>query len=57
MLGHRRVETTKNVYLEPFRGLSVEVLLTHADGLQVVDLMAQAFVSHPMVSTDPLVTW
>ena len=55
MLGHRQVETTKNVYLEPFRGLSVEVLLTHADGVPVADLMAQALISHPMVATDPLV--
>ena len=37
MLGHRHVETTKNVYLEPFRGLSVEVLLAHADGFPVAE--------------------
>ncbi|WP_051095078.1 hypothetical protein [Streptomyces sp. LaPpAH-108] len=32
MLGHRRVETRKEVCLEPFRNLQVELLLAHADG-------------------------
>lgn len=54
MLGHRRVETTKNVYLEPFRALSVEMLLAHAEGFPVADFMAQAFRSHPMVANDPM---
>ena len=55
MLGHARVETTKNVYLEPFRNLDVEVLLTHADGFPVVDFMAQAFATNPNVASDPWV--
>ena len=55
MLGHARVETTKNVYLEPFRNLDVEVLLAHADGFPVVDFMAQAFATNPNVASDPLV--
>jgi hypothetical protein len=54
MLGHRRVETTKNVYLEPFRKLDVELLLAHAAGFPVVQFMAEAFASHPQVRTDPL---
>ena len=54
MLGHARVETTKNVYLEPFRNLDVEVLLTHADGFPVADFMAAAFAAHPKVVGDPL---
>ncbi|WP_409431000.1 tyrosine-type recombinase/integrase [Mycobacterium sp. SMC-16] len=54
MLGHARVETTKNVYLEPFRNLDVEVLLTHADGFPIAEFMAAAFATHPKVAGDPL---
>jgi hypothetical protein len=54
MLGHRRVETTKEVYLEPFRNLQVELLLAHADGFPVERFMADAFAGHPRVRTDPL---
>ncbi|WP_159393413.1 site-specific integrase [Streptomyces rimosus] len=54
MLGHRRVETTKNVYLEPFRSLEVETLLAHADGFPVDRFLADAFAGHPRVRTDPL---
>lgn len=56
MLGHRHVETTKNVYLEPFRALSVQVLFAHAEGFPVAEFMAQAFASHPMVASDPVVS-
>ncbi|WP_208615156.1 hypothetical protein [Streptomyces caeruleatus] len=54
MLGHRRVETTKEVYLEPFRSLQVELLLAHAEGFPVARFMADAFAGHPRVRTDPL---
>ncbi|MBT2405864.1 MULTISPECIES: site-specific integrase [unclassified Streptomyces] len=54
MLGHRSVETTKNVYLEPFRALDVEMLLAHADGFPVEAFMAEVFTGHPRVRTDPL---
>jgi site-specific recombinase XerD len=54
MLGHRQVETTKNVYLEPFRQLDVQVLLAHADGFPIEAFMAAAFAEHPRVRTDPL---
>jgi integrase len=56
MLGHRRVETTKNVYLEPFRSLDVEVLLAHAEGQYPSDLFSELFEHHPLVATDPLRT-
>ncbi|ANE83520.1 hypothetical protein A7U43_28905 (plasmid) [Mycobacterium adipatum] len=56
MLGHRHVETTKNVYLEPFRALGVQVLLAHAEGFPVAEFMAQAFAAHPMVATDPVLS-
>lgn len=54
MLGHKRVETTKDVYLEPFRRLEVEQLLAHSEGFPVARFMAEAFASHPRVRTDPL---
>ncbi|MBC7304353.1 MAG: site-specific integrase, partial [Nocardia sp.] len=54
MLGHRSVETTKNVYLEPFRSLDVELLLAHAEGFPISKFMAEVFASHPRVRTDPL---
>ncbi|WP_218892954.1 hypothetical protein [Streptomyces sp. Ag109_G2-15] len=54
MLGHLCVETTKNVYLEPFRTMEVEALLAHADGFPVASFMADVFAEHPWVRTDPL---
>ncbi len=54
MLGHRRVETTKDIYLEPFRSLEVEVLLAHAEGFPIEVFMANVFAEHPRVRTDPL---
>lgn len=54
MLGHASVETTKNVYLEPFRSLDVEVLLNHANDFPVADFLSQAFQQHPNVVSDPL---
>ncbi|OIJ85072.1 hypothetical protein BIV25_45040 [Streptomyces sp. MUSC 14] len=54
MLGHRRVETTKEVYLEPFRNLEVEILLAHAEGFPIDAFMADVFTGHPRVRTDPL---
>jgi hypothetical protein len=54
MLGHRRVETTKLVYLEPFQNLEVELLLAHADGFPAAQFMADAFAGHPRVRSDPL---
>lgn len=54
LLGHRSVETTKGVYLEPFRSLDVELLLAHAEGFPVDQFMADAFAMHPRVRTDPL---
>lgn len=54
ILGHRTVETTKGVYLEPFRTLDVELLLAHADGFPIEAFMAEVFTGHPRVRTDPL---
>lgn len=54
MLGHRTVETTRDVYLEPFRSLEVETLLTHADDSLVKAFMADVFADNPWVRTDPL---
>ncbi|WP_248511471.1 site-specific integrase [Streptomyces sp. D2-8] len=54
LLGHRRVETTKDVYLEPFRSLDVELLLAHAEGFPIAQFMADSFATHAGVRTDPL---
>lgn len=54
MLGHAVVETTKEIYLEPFRNLDVELLLAHAEGFPVEVFMANVFTGHPRVRTDPL---
>ncbi|MGY1969661.1 site-specific integrase [Nocardia gipuzkoensis] len=54
MLGHRTVETTRDVYLEPFRSLEVEALLAHADDSLVKAFMADVFADNPWVRTDPL---
>ncbi|MFE3206365.1 site-specific integrase [Embleya sp. NPDC059237] len=54
ILGHRRVETTREVYLEPFEALQVEVLLAHAEGFPIARFISDAFAGHPRVRTDPL---
>ncbi|WP_433858470.1 site-specific integrase [Streptomyces kronopolitis] len=54
LLGHCQVETTKSVYLEPFRTLAVETLLLHADGFPVESFVTRTFAGHPRVRTDPL---
>lgn len=54
ILGHRRVETTKSVYLEPFRNLSVETLMAHLEGFDVKQYLAEVFVNHPKVISDPV---
>ena len=53
MLGHATVETTKNVYLEPFRNLDVEILLVQTEGIPIREFMSQAFARHPKVVGDP----
>jgi hypothetical protein len=54
LLGHRSVTTTMNVYLEPFRTLDVELLLEHAAGVPVAELLAMVYQDHPHVRSDPL---
>ncbi|MFE9328196.1 site-specific integrase [Nocardia sp. NPDC052278] len=54
VLGHRRVETTKSVYLEPFQNLSVEVLLAQIEGLDIEKFVIEAVAGHPRVIIDPL---
>lgn len=54
ILGHRRVETTKTVYLEPFQNLSVETMLASIAGLDVSKFLAEVFRDHPQVISDPI---
>ena len=53
-LGHRNPETTKRIYLEPFRALDVEILLQHAQDSAVQAFLADYLADHPLVRTDPL---
>lgn len=53
-LGHRNPETTKRIYLEPFRALDVEILLQHAQDSAVQTFLADYLADHPLVRTDPL---
>lgn len=54
MLGHRRVETTKSVYLEPFQNLSVEILLAQIQGMDVDKFVIDMLEGHPYVIADPM---
>ena len=42
-----------NVDLEPFRDLDVALLIEHAHGAPMAELMAAMFASHPQVITAP----
>lgn len=59
LLGHADVATTMDIYLEPFRDLDVSLLIEHAHGAVVAELMAEMFADHPQVITAPRteVTW
>jgi hypothetical protein len=54
MLGHRDPRTTMNTYLEPFRALDVELLLEHAAGVRVAEVLVALYRDHPRVYSDPL---
>jgi site-specific recombinase XerD len=51
LLGHADVSTTMDTYLEPFRDLDVELLIEHAHGTALAELMAEMFAKHPRVIT------
>jgi len=51
LLGHADVATTMNVYLEPFRDLDVALLIEHAHGAPMAELMVAMFADHPQVIT------
>lgn len=54
MLGHRNPQTTRDHYLEPFRGLDIELLLEHARHASVDGFLSAYLADHPQVRTDPL---
>lgn len=54
LLGHMDQRTTKEVYLEPFQALELELLLMHADNSEIPDLMAAVFGPDRRVLGDPL---
>lgn len=51
LLGHADVSTTMDTYLEPFRDLDVALLIEHAHGTVLAQLMAEMFAAHPQVIT------
>lgn len=56
LLGHADVSTTIDTYLEPFRDLDVALLIEHAHGTVLAELMAEMFAAHRQVITAPAVT-
>lgn len=52
MLGHSDVNTTKDVYLEPFRGLDVKLLLEHGVNVLQAETLLQVLRSDPRVRID-----
>lgn len=54
LLGHRHPQTTANIYLEPFRGLEVQLLLECIAELPLSGFMEAVFQSDPRVLHDPL---
>ena len=52
MLGHRSIQTTKDVYLEPFQSLQVELLLREAAEVPLHGLLGELLRAHPQVVTD-----
>lgn len=50
MLGHRNTETTKQIYLEPFLALDINLLFEHAaDDVTIRQLLDAALRDHPSV--------
>ncbi|MGN2638824.1 hypothetical protein ACTD5D_22175 [Nocardia takedensis] len=56
MLGHVDPRSTRHTYLEPFRGLGVELLLLHAAEESISKLMRAVFHRDGRVLTDPVGT-
>ncbi|MGI8677638.1 MAG: site-specific integrase [Jatrophihabitans sp.] len=54
LLGHRDQRTTKDVYLEPFRSLDMELLFLHAADTAVPEIMATLFEQDRRVLGDPI---
>jgi integrase len=51
MLGHRNLETTQRIYLEPFTGLDVDLLFEHTADESVASLLSSLFQQHPRVQS------
>lgn len=49
LLGHSHVETTRSIYLEPFRHLDIQTLLLQAEDPSTSDLLARFLRSDPRV--------
>jgi integrase len=54
LLGHSSVETTRNIYLEPFRNLSTGLLLEQVDDDDFAQMQMRVLSGNPRVADDPL---
>lgn len=54
LLGHSSVETTRSVYLEPFRNLSTALLLEQVDDDDFAQMQMRVLSGNPRVADDPL---
>lgn len=52
MLGHSNVNTTKDTYLEPFRGLDVKLLLEHGVSELQAETLLDVLRSNPRVRVE-----
>lgn len=54
LLGHRSIETTRNIYLEPFRDLDIQLLMEGVDPANISTILSTWFRTDSRVRTDPL---
>lgn len=49
LLGHRNVSTTRDIYLEPFAGLDIEILMAQIEHESTPELLRMFLTEHPRV--------
>jgi integrase len=54
LLGHQNPQTTREIYLEPFRSLDIELLFMHTAEETVPQIMAMIFSGDRRVLSDPV---
>jgi len=54
LLGHSSIETTRNIYLEPFKDLDVQLLMEAVETADIGAILSSWFWTNDRVRTDPL---